>query len=266
MRTTLTRSVAVVAAVTLGLAACGTDDDGVTEPTDTTTTTVADTTTTTVDDTTTTVDTTTTTTVDETTTTTTTVPDLDQPAIWPADDVVFTDPREAAEDFVFQVLGVPPAVGEFEPGDARSGEIDVFSLGEGPDAEQLVRGRLLLRQLGESGGWFVIGAVNEFASIDVPEPNADVPAGMVTVEGVARGFEATVIVSAFRSGDAEDELDQQLTMGGAFETPEPFSVEVDLSGASPGDVVAILVRGGVGLETDPGEFGAIAVVIADSVN
>jgi hypothetical protein len=260
MRTTLIRSVAAIAALTVGLAACGTDDD-VTEPIDdttTTTTTVADTTTTT-----TTVDTTTTTTTADTTTTTTAVPGLGQPAIWPADDVVFTDPREAAEDFVFQVLGVPPAVGEFEQGDVRSGEIDVFSLGEGPDAEPVVRGRLLLRQLGESDGWFVIGAVNEFASIDVPAPNAEVPAGEVTVEGVARGFEATVIVTAFRAGDAEDVLDQQLTMGGAFETPEPFSVELDLSGASPGEVVAILVRGGVGLETDPGEFGAIAVVMAD---
>jgi hypothetical protein len=264
MRGNVICSAAVVAALTVGLAACGTDDGG-TEPTDTTTTTttttttIADTTTTT-DETTTTVETTTTI-VDETTTTTA-VPGLGQPAIWPADDIVFTDPRDAAEDFVFQVLGVPPEVGEFEQGDARSGEIEVFSLGEGPDAEPVVRSRLLLRQLGQSDGWFVIGAVNEFASIDAPEPNAEVPAGMLTVEGVARGFEATVIVTAFRAGDAEDVLDQQLAMGGAFETPEPFSVELDLSGASPGDVVAILVRGGTGLDSDPGEFGAITVIVA----
>jgi len=40
-------------------------------------------------------------------------------------------------------------------------------------------------------------------------------------------------------------------------------VTIDLSGAAPGDVITLLVRGDTGLETDPGEFGAIAVVIAD---
>ena len=39
-------------------------------------------------------------------------------------------------------------------------------------------------------------------------------------------------------------------------------MSLDLSGASPGEVVTLLVRGGVGLETDPGDFGAIPVVIA----
>ena len=46
-----------------------------------------------------------------------------------------------------------------------------------------------------------------------------------------------------------------------METPGRFVVELDLSTADVGDVVAIVVRGGVGLETDPGETGAVAVVI-----
>lgn len=204
---------------------------------------------------------TTTTTAPESTTTTE-VAGLEQPAIWPAVDVVFATPEAAAEDFVTQVLGVPPVLGDFQEGDLRSGEMEVFSPGEGDAGTAVVRGRLLLRQLGPDDGWFVIGAVNENASITTPESAAEVPAGPLAVEGVARGFEANVVVTAFVAGDAGAQLDQVITMGGAFETPEPFSVTLDLTGAAPGDVVTLLVKGGVGLETDPGEFGAIPVVIA----
>lgn len=44
-------------------------------------------------------------------------------------------------------------------------------------------------------------------------------------------------------------------------TSEPFTVTLDLSGATNGDVVMLLVRGGVGLETDPGDFSATSVVV-----
>jgi hypothetical protein len=205
-----------------------------------------------------------TTTVPATTTTaaatTTTAPGLEQPAIWPAADVVFATPEEAAEDFVTEVLEVPPAIGEFQQGDARSGEIEVYSPGEGGAATQVVRSVLLLRQLGPDDGWFVIGAVNDNASITTPESLAEVEAGVIEVSGVARGFEANVVVTAYLAGEPEP-LDQEVTMGGSMETPEPFSVELDLSDTAPGDVVMLLVRGGVGLETDPGDFGAIPVVI-----
>jgi hypothetical protein len=175
---------------------------------------------------------------------------------------VFEAPEAAAEDFVAKVLGVPPTLGEFRQGDSRSGEIEVFSPGEGDAGRAVVRGLLLLRQLGPDHGWFVLAAVNENASIAVPGSGEHVVAGPLAVEGVARGFEANVVVTAFVAGVAGEELDQQITMGGAFETPEPFSVTLDLSQASPGDTLVLLVRGGAGLETDPGEFGAIPVVVA----
>jgi Immunoglobulin-like domain of bacterial spore germination len=237
-----TRSTAALVAVALlVLVGCGDDD----EPEDAGTTT----------------STTSTTAADSTTTTTEPV-GLEQPAIWPAADVVFETPEEAAEDFVREVLGVPPALGEFQQGDARSGEIEVFSPGEGETPTSVVRGRLLLRQLGADDGWFVLAAANDNASISTPASGADVPAGPLTVSGRARGFEASVVVRAVVAGDADDELDQQVTTGGALETPEPFTVTVDLSEATPGSVVALLVQGGTGLETDPGDFGAIPVVIA----
>jgi hypothetical protein len=176
---------------------------------------------------------------------------------------VFTTPEEAAEDFVATVLGVTPALGEFRQGDNRSGEIDVFSLGETDAAAPMLRSLLLLRQLGPSDGWFVLAAVNDNASITSPESRMEVPAGPLAVEGVGRGFEANVVVTAFVAGDAGAELDRVVTQGGALETPEPFAVTLDLSDAEAGDVVVLLVRGGTGLESDPGDFGAIPVVIAD---
>jgi hypothetical protein len=47
-------------------------------------------------------------------------------------------------------------------------------------------------------------------------------------------------------------------MAGSMESPG-FEVTLDLSGTQ--DMVMVLVRGGTGLETDPGEFAAIALVI-----
>jgi len=201
-----------------------------------------------------------TTTTTESTTTTTEPAGLQQPAIWPAADVVFTTPEAAAEDFVTQVLRVPPALGEFQQGDARSGEIELLSPDEG-GSPPVVRSVLLLRQLGPDDGWFVLAAANDNASITTPEAGATVAAGPLTVQGVARGFEGNVNVRAFVAGDASNDLDQQITTGGGMDVPEPISVTLDLSGAATGDIVTILVRGGTGLETDPGEVGAIPVAI-----
>lgn len=232
----------MIAAVAL-LTSCGADDPRSADSTATTTT--AEVTTTTA----------------ELTTTTGGLAEFAQPAIWPAADVVFETPDEAAADFVAQVLGVEPVLGEFRQGDSRSGEIEVFSPGEGGAGSRVARGLLLLRQLGPENGWFIVAAANDFASITSPESNAMVDAGPLSVEGLARGFEANVVVTAHVAGHAEAVLDQQITQGGAMETAEPYAVTLDLSGAPPGGIVMVLVRGGVGLETDPGEFGAIPVVI-----
>lgn len=185
---------------------------------------------------------------------------LEQPAIWPAADVVFTNPEAAATDFVKSVLRVPPNLGEFQQGDSRSGEIEVFS----PDSPgaRVSRSALFLRQLGPDDGWFVLAAVNEFETIATPESASKVAAGPVTVEGRGRGFEATLIVRAFVAGDATLQLDQVIAMGGSAETPEPFSVSLNFSMAAPGQTIVLLLRGDTGREDDPGEFSAIPLVIA----
>ena len=251
----------VIAAVAL-LISCGGDDDASSVDSATTTTIV----TTTTPETTSTVTTTTivvTTTTPETNSTVTTTTEgvvLAQPAIWPAADAVFATPEAAAADFVRNVLGVEPLLSEYLGGDSRSGEIEVFSPGE---TMPVSRGLLDLRTLAPNDGWFVIGAYNPNATISTPEVYAEVPAGALTVEGVARGHEGTVVVTAFLAGDADAVLDQVITSGGGLETPEPYSVTIDLTGAATGDVITLLVHGDTGLDNDPGEFGAIAFVIAD---
>jgi hypothetical protein len=189
---------------------------------------------------------------------TTTIAGVAQPAIWPAADTVFTTPDAAASDFVQTVLGVSPLLGEFQAGDSRSGEIAVFSPGDGTPVERSI---LFLRMLGPSDGWFVIGAANPAVTISTPQTVDEVTAGPVTVGGVARGFESTVLVRAFVAGRVTPLLDEVITAGGAFATSEPYSVSVDLSGAAPGDVVTLLVRGDTGLDGDPGEFSAVPIVV-----
>lgn len=254
-RVTIIATISVLAVVITG---CGGSDDTATSSTtspsstETTDTTEASTSTTT------TTEASTSTTAEPTTTSTEPVT-LEQPAIWPAAEVVFSTPGDAAEDFVSNVLGVPPALGEFQQGDSRSGEIEVLSLPEG-GGEGVIRSVLLMRQLGPDDGWFVIGAVSAANTIASPESMAAVAAGPVEVTGEGRGFEGTLVIEAFVAGDSEL-FEQQITQGGSFETPEPYSVTLDFSGQDSGTTMLVLVRGGVGLETDPGEFSAIPLVI-----
>jgi hypothetical protein len=188
---------------------------------------------------------------------------LDQPAIWPASDVLFETPEEAAAGFVADVLGVEPVLGDFAAGDARSGEIQVFSPGDGAGAELTERALLALRMIGPTDGWFVIAANSEGVMIESPETLDRVPAGPLVVTGRGRGFESTLVVSAFRAGEAGDVVDQVIAAGGAFGDLEPFTATLDLSDAAPGDVVAVLVRGDTGLDGDPGEFASLPIVIDD---
>jgi hypothetical protein len=193
----------------------------------------------------------------------TTAPAPDQPAVWPAAGVVFTTPEVAAEDFLANVFPTPgPVIGEFRAGDSRSGEIDVFAAGENGEPIGNARSVLFLRQLGPVDGWFVIGAGSDLATIERPESLDVVQAGPLTVSGRAQGFEANIGIMAFVAGAATPLLDSTTTMAGNMGEVLPYSVTLDLSAAQPGDVVVVLVHGGAGLETDPGDFSAIPVVIS----
>ncbi len=184
-----------------------------------------------------------------------------QAAVWPDPDVVFASPEAAAADFVQQLLGVPPVLSRFVQGDGRSGEIDVLSPGEGGPGSTAVRSRLVLRQLGPDDGWFVLAAIDANVAINSPAQGDVVPAGPLTVSGVGRGYEATIIVKVVIAGTTTPLVDPVIAMGGSSEVPEPYTATVDLTGVPAGSTVTILVSGDTGLETDPGEFSAIAVTI-----
>ena len=192
----------------------------------------------------------------DTTTTETTVPGLEQSVVWPAADVVFKTPEEAATDFVRNALHVKPHIGEFQAGDSLSGEIDVYS----PESE-LVRGTLLLRKLGPNMSWFVTAAVSDFNVIVEPAHQAMVPQGTVTVAGRGRGFEAQLHLTAIDPANGGAVLDEQFPMGGSADDALPFTSDINLSNVKSGSTVTIILQGGVGLEDDPGDFCAIVVTI-----
>jgi hypothetical protein len=181
-------------------------------------------------------------------------------AVWPAAGVVFDSPEAVAEDFISAVFGIEPAIGPFQQGDARSGEIDVLTQldDDDPSTTRPAGVTLLLRMLGPDDGWFVIGAVSEGVTIDTPETGSTVPVGDLAVEGLGRGFESTVVVSAFVAGEA-DPLAVEIVMTD-WAVPTPYATSLDLSAAEPGDVVAIIARGDVGIEAT-GEFAALPIIV-----
>ncbi len=175
--------------------------------------------------------------------------------------MVFTTPEAAATDFLANAFDAGPILGTFVGADSRSGELEVFATADGVPIGE-ARSVLFVRQLGPDDGWFVLAAASNVETITQPASMATVPAGVLTVEGLGTGFEATIVVSAFVSGQPDSTLDSAVAMAGNLGEVQPYSVTLDLSAASPGDVVVLLIRGGVGLETDPGDFAAIPVVIA----
>lgn len=190
----------------------------------------------------------------------TTAARLEQPAVFPAASVHFATPDEAAKAFVTQVLKVPVNIGPFQAGDARSGEINVY--GAQGQSTATVRSVLLMRQLGPANSWYVLAAVSDAETIAAPTSQATVKAGKVQVSGSGRGFEGVVIIQALAVADPPTVLDRQTAMGGSFEQPEPVSVTLDLSKATPGQTVLLLMQASVGNENDPGSFSAIPVVVS----
>jgi hypothetical protein len=207
-------------------------------------------------------------TTDPTATTTTTAPvtttqatpytDPVPMAVWTSMGPDADAPDGAAAALIREYFGVTPLISPFMAGDAMSGEIEVYSGGEGP---QVVRSLLLMRQLGAQARWSVLAAINPNIQIDAPPDGGVFVPGMLTVAGLARGFEGTIIVSAYRVGQEAELIDQQIGAGGALADPEPFSVVLDLSDTQIGDVIAIVVRGDTGSEDDTGEFSALAIQI-----
>lgn len=226
--------VAVIVVVALVVTRGGDDDDVATGPSTTETT---STTTSTTSTTTTTAPTTTSTTA-ATSTTVAPPPVLtdEQVAqvVWPDPntEIRFTDPMAAATSFAVDLVGfTDPVVGAFQQGDARSGEIEVRPLEDGPVTTVLVR------QVAADDSWWVIGAVTESIEVDEPAPGQAID-DPVRLTGRARAFEGTVGVRIVADGSA-DPVGEGFVTGSGDGTLGPFDAEVrfDAGGARWGVVL-----------------------------
>lgn len=188
----------------------------------------------------------------------TTIPSDQTVAAWPPTGVRFTTPEAVAADFTARAYPRGAVLGAFRAGDALSGEIEVFASDETGRPIGVARSVLLVRELGDRG-WTVLAAVSEGATIESPGAGDEV-GPLVEVSGRARGFEANVNVRAVPIGAPDDVLDEEITFGGNLVRLRPYRVDLDVSAAAPGDVLLLVVRGGVGLETDPGDTAVIPVV------
>ena len=147
-------------------------------------------------------------------------------AMWPdpASTVRFATPATVAKDFALSAIGfTDPVIGEFQQGDSRSGEIAVKPRDNGPTT------LVLVRQLGEDGSWFVIGAGTDDIKVDQPANQAAVTSPMRTT-GTSLAFEATVQVKVLADGSM-DSIGKGIVMGGGTEMA-PFSGDITFT--SPG--------------------------------
>lgn len=206
-----------VAALALGLTACGDDEGTITARPDATTTEAP-------------ASTTSTTTTTAAQTTTTAAPQ-DVVSIWPPSGgtTSYTDPVEAATAFAVDLVGfTDPIVGEFMQGDSRSGEVEIRPEATGPVTTVLVR-------LDATDRWVVLAAAT--ANVN-PSPVTALTPTSVHLTGVSTAFEATVNVRIFdRSGTTP--LIESFVMGGANGEMGPFDATVEFPPPTTPDGVVV---------------------------
>lgn len=225
---------AIVVVVTLLLL----DDDETDEAITVDTTTTVDDTTSTAEPATTTAPATTaeptTTTAPATTTTAGGADDVARTAVFPFadDDLRFDDPVEAATTFAERIVGfADPVVGDYRAGDARSGEIGVRPVADGPETIVLVR------QLDEH--WWVLGAVAEGITLDEPATGAELRSP-VTVSGVAAAPDGEITVELWTDGAEEPVAIGRAEV--ATDEPSPFEVVLELDQRPATRDAALYVR------------------------
>lgn len=177
--------------------------------------------------------TTTSTTASSTTTTSTTIkpPPVDLSiAVWPtvASAVRFHEPVAVARAFATSYLQfVDPVVGQFRQGDAHSGEVPIRTQGENPSVGPVTT--MIVRQIGNDGSWWVLGAATPNIALTQPAALATI-SSPVRLRGSSTAFEANVQVS-IRQDDVTKPLVESFLMGGANGQMGPF--DASFSYATP---------------------------------
>jgi hypothetical protein len=169
-------------------------------------------------------------------------PNLDQ-VLWPSPEERtqgYADPQLAVDMFAesfWRTIGPPTSETRMvEPGVA---EIDVYHSGEDLQSTGRVATTVVLRQLGDET-WWITALLSDEVQVDSPEPLAEV-SSPVRVAGRGHGYEGTVTVELrHRAGFAPDNiLAQDVTIAGAGEALEPFSVDLPLGGSLPRVAVVV---------------------------
>jgi hypothetical protein len=156
-------------------------------------------------------------------------------AVFPdvASEARFDDPVAAARAFAVDFVGfTDPVIGEFLPGDSRSGEVEVRPLADGPATT------VILRQLGPDDTWWVLGAATATITVDTPTAGAVITAP-VAVTGAAHTFEGNVGVEVRQDG-ARPPIGTGFVTGGGDEM-RPFTGQVDFSPPSTTHGALVLV-------------------------
>jgi hypothetical protein len=205
----------------------------------------------TADDTTTTTSSTTTSSTTSSSTTTTTVfqgVDPDVPVFPdPTTSQRFDDPAAAARAFAVFAGFSDPVVGEFQQGDARSGEIELRAFAEGAPSV------VLLRQL-EDDAWYVIGVTTDSIRLTTPQIG-DTLTSPQPLEGQAYAFEGTVQVRLYADG-VQEPIGETFVTGRGDGVLGDFAGELEFTNDS-GATHGVLV-----LYSESGEDGSTVEVSA----
>jgi hypothetical protein len=118
-------------------------------------------------------------------------------------------------------------VGEFRPGDARSGEVPVRPTARGPETTVLVR------QLSDDH-WYVIGSATEDIGVDRPASGQLLVDSPQPLAGRALAFEGTVRVElvAYLADGRHVSLGETIVTGSGSPPAGPFTGSLDWSPAS----------------------------------
>lgn len=136
---------------------------------------------------------------------------------------------------------VNPVIGQFQQGDARSGEVPVQPSITGPVTTVLVR------ELGTDNSWWVLGAGTAAIALSEPVWNASITSP-VTLTGTSMAYEGTVQTQV-REDDNSKPLGQGYVTGGST-AMGPFSGSLAFTKARA-------TYGAVVLDTTSAETGTV---------
>ena len=162
----------------------------------------------------------------------------------------FSDPDSAARAFAGFVGYTDPVFGEFQQGDARSGEMELRSFADGAPSV------VLLRQL-EDDAWYVIGVTTDSIRLTTPSVG-DVLTSPQPLEGQAYAYEGNVQVRLYADG-VQEPIGTSYVTGRGDGVLGSFSGEIAFTNDTGATHGVLVLNGTSGEDGSPVEISAIRV-------